>query len=152
MYIFCISCIQFVYLLFCGLYIWKFNIYLIYGNKKTANQENMHVFRKTTCINCIHAYMYTSFNTLYKKFKVKNYFQVFFYQTDLSVLNIRQPNICQPFLTQFFYLLFIRCTSSFGPQSRRSLTNALLITAFTYFDPIVTGSLVAIFPKVWQST
>lgn len=112
----------------------------------------MHVFRKTTCINCIHAYMYTSFNTLYKKFKVKNYFQVFFYQTDLSVLNIRQPNICQPFLTQFFYLLFIRCTSSFGPQSRRSLTNALLITAFTYFDPIVTGSLVAIFPKVWQST
>lgn len=67
--------------------------------KKTAKQKNTHVFRKTTCINCIHAYMYTFFNMLYKKFKVKKLllFKFFFYQTDLSILNIRQPNICQPF-------------------------------------------------------
>lgn len=121
--------------------------------KKTAKQKNTHVLRKTTCINCMHAHMYTFFNKLHKKFKVKKLLLFkFFYQTDLSVLNIRQSNICQPFLTVFFIYYLAAARPTLGHNRGEALLITLLITAFTYFDPIVTGSLVAIFPKVWLNT
>ena len=49
------------------------------------------------------------------------------------------------FLTQFFYLLFGCCTANFGPQLRGEPHLPNVNHSITYFDLIVTRSLVTRF-------
>ena len=55
------------------------------------------------------------------------------------------------FDTVIFYLLFGCHTANFGPLSRGSLTNSMLITSFTYFDPYFGALSQSWVPKVWQT-